>query len=97
MSAAPSSPLFNGARGEVVVTLGGRPRRLCVTLGALAEIETSGEGVERPDASVVIRVLAALLRGGGEAVEPADLLAERITPQEAARAVFAAFEAALKP
>ena len=34
----------NGARGEAVVTLDGAPRRLCLTLGALAEIET-GLGV----------------------------------------------------
>ena len=30
----------NGARGEVVALLAGAERRLCLTLGALAEIET---------------------------------------------------------
>ncbi len=31
----------NGMRGEVIASLGGEPRRLCLTLGALAEIETA--------------------------------------------------------
>ena len=31
----------NRARGEVVVVLTGRERRLCLTLGALAELETA--------------------------------------------------------
>ncbi len=31
----------NGARGEAVVVLTGVERRLCLTLGALAEIETA--------------------------------------------------------
>ena len=34
----------NGARGEVEVVLSGERRRVCLTLGALAEIET-GLGV----------------------------------------------------
>ena len=31
----------NGVRGEVIATLAGADRRLCLTLGALAEIETA--------------------------------------------------------
>ncbi len=31
----------NGARGEAVAWLAGQDRRLCLTLGALAEIETA--------------------------------------------------------
>ena len=31
----------NGVRGEAVAVLAGEERRLCLTLGALAEIETA--------------------------------------------------------
>ena len=89
----------NGARGEAVATLGGVERRLCLTLGALAELETAFEadGVEalaarlaRPSARDLTVVLQALLRGGGEGeVELAD-----VDFREAATAVAAAFDAA---
>ena len=36
--------MVNGVRGEAVAMLAGAERRLCLTLGALAEIET-GLGV----------------------------------------------------
>ncbi|MCA0369185.1 MAG: gene transfer agent family protein [Proteobacteria bacterium] len=88
----------NGARGEAVVTLDGAPRRLCLTLGALAEIET-GLGVEglaavaermkALSARDLMVVLAALLRGGGE--KAPDVAA--VDPREAARAVARAFAA----
>ena len=89
----------NHARGEVLVSLGGRARRLCLTLGALAELETAfgADGWEALagrmrglSAGDLTTVLAALLRGGGEAV---DDLAE-VSLGEAARAVAAAFSAA---
>lgn len=89
----------NQARGEVVAMLGGRPRRLCLTLGALAELETALDvddwsalagRLRRLSARDLTRVLAALLRGGGEAAE--DLSA--IDFREAAEAVAAAFAAA---
>lgn len=96
-----SGPGANGARGEVVATLGGRPRRLCLTLGALAELETAF-GVEDWRAlaarlgSLSARdlgvVLAALLRGGGE--DGADLGGVEV--REAAEAVAAAFAAAAR-
>ena len=31
----------NRARGQVIQPVGGTPRRLCLTLGALAELETA--------------------------------------------------------
>ena len=89
----------NRARGEVVAVLAGRQRRLCLTLGALAELETAfaAEGWEALadrlrglTARDLTAVLAALLRGGGE--EPGDLSA--IALGEAAKAVAAAFTAA---
>ncbi len=91
--------MTNGARGEVVVRLGGVERRLCLTLGALAEIETGlgvqglagvAERMRALSARDLIVVLAALLRGGGE---PADA-ARAADPAEAARAVARAFAAA---
>ena len=89
----------NRARGEVVCTLAGEPRRLCLTLSALAELETAfavdgwealSERLRRLSAKDLTTVLAALLRGGGETV--ADL--DRIDFREAAEAVAAAFAAA---
>ena len=89
----------NAARGEVIVALAGRPRRLCLTLGALAELES----VFRADdwralatrlaslsASDLAIVLAALLRGETEV----DVSAVEV--REAAEAVAAAFAAAAR-
>jgi hypothetical protein len=90
---------MNGIRGEVVVGLAGVERRLCLTLGALAEIET-GLGVEglggvaermrALSARDLTVVLAALLRGGGEL----EAAAETVEPREAAEAIARAFAAA---
>ncbi|CAN1521716.1 Phage tail tube protein, GTA-gp10 [Caulobacteraceae bacterium] len=89
----------NGARGEVVVMLEGRPRRLCLTLGALAELETAFAAagwealagrLKGLSAADLTSLLAALLRGGGE--DPGDL--SGVALDEAARAIAAAFTAA---
>lgn len=89
----------NHVRGEVIAPLGGRPRRLCLTLGALAELETAFDARGWEDLAARLRglsagdlvtVLAALLRGGGE--EPGDLAGVELG--EATRAVAAAFTAA---
>ena len=90
----------NAARGEVVVRLAGRDRRLCLTLGALAELETAFAAHGWEDLALRLRglsardltvVLEALLRGGGDD-DPGDLSAVELG--EAARAVAAAFSAA---
>ena len=89
-----------GARGEAGVVLGGVRRRVCLTLGALAEIETGlaveglaavAERMKALSARDLMVVLAAVLRGGGETADVAG-----IEPREAARAVAAAFEAAAR-
>lgn len=89
----------NGARGEVEAMLAGRPRRLCLTLGALAELETAFAADGWADLAGRLRglsakdlttVLAALLRGGGE--DPGDLTG--VALDDAARAIAAAFTAA---
>lgn len=89
-----------GARGEAGVMLGGVRRRVCLTLGALAEIETGlaveglaavAERMKALSARDLMVVLAAVLRGGGETADVAG-----VEPREAARAVAAAFEAAAR-
>ncbi len=93
----------NTARGEVLLEIDGRPRRLCVTLGALAELEGAfdagslaelGERLSALTASDLITVLAALTAGGGEAMTTAELAVARIDAKAAASAVAEAFRAA---
>lgn len=96
----------NGARGEVAVVLAGEPARLCLTLGALAEIETAlavGDGeplagrLKAVTARDVAAILCALLKGGGVSDADASRIAAQATPSEAARAVADAFTAAADP
>lgn len=95
----------NAARGEVIASLAGAPRRLCLTLGALAEIETSlgvetaaaaAERLRAPSARDLLAVLAALLRGGGETDFAERVAQSPIDPGEAAAAIAAAFIAAAR-
>jgi len=93
----------NGARGEVLRSLGGVERRLCLTLGTLAELETAlevdgigalAERLRRLSARDLVTVLAALLRGGGEIEAAESLPGAAVGFREAAEAVAAAFTAA---
>lgn len=93
-------PIPNPARGEVNVPLAGTPRRLCLTLGALARIEAAlalDDWSQLPDrfarlsATDLTAVLAALLEGGGE--DPEVLTAQPVTIPEAVAAVAAALAA----
>lgn len=94
---------MNGVRGEVRARLEGEDRTLCLTLGALAEIET-GLGLSGLDALAarmrnlsavdLMTVLAALLRGGGEREMAARLAEVSVDPRKAAEAVAKAFAAA---
>ena len=92
----------NGARGEVMARLAGAERRLCLTLGALAEMETAlgcdglaalAERMRALSARDLMVVLAALLRGGGETTLAAELVGAPVDPCEAAEAVAEAFAA----
>lgn len=94
---------INGVRGEVVARLAGAERRLCLTLGALAEIETElgvagmaalAERMKVLSARDLMVVLAALLRGGGEIALAEGLASAPVDPREAAEAVAKAFAAA---
>jgi hypothetical protein len=93
-------PTPNPARGEVVVSLAGTPRRLCLTLGALARIEAAlglddwsalPERFGRLSATELTAVLAALLEGGGE--DPSVLDDRPVSIPEAVAAIAAALVA----
>ena len=74
----PVPPPANRARGEIGALLDGRPYTLCLTLGALAELEDAfgvddlgalagrlSKGLSARDVHLILR---AGLRGGGHAV-----------------------------
>ena len=93
----------NKARGEVLLHVDGRAVRLCLTLGALAELESAfgvgslpelAERLTALSASDLVVVLAALTAGGDERMSVADLVAAKIDPRAAAAAVAEAFHAA---
>jgi len=95
--------MTNGVRGEAVARLAGAERGLCLTLGALAEIETGlgvagmaalAERMRSLSARDLMVVLAALLRGGGEGALADGLASAVVDPREAAEAVAKAFAAA---
>ena len=80
--------MANKRRGEVAIRLDGRERNLCLTLGALAELEAAfGAGdllalAERFDggrlsARDLVRVIGCGLRGAGEAVSDEEVAAMR--------------------
>lgn len=93
----------NKSRGEVLLTIDGRPRRLCLTLGALAELETAfeaqsltelSERLTRLNANDMVAVLAALTAGGGEPMSALEVAQARIDPKTAAAAVAETFRLA---
>jgi hypothetical protein len=103
MTASNVSGLVNGARGEIGLVIDGRQRVLCLTLGALARLET-GLGVtglggleqrlRQLCASDMAIVIAALICDEGPPLRADDIIAARMSPTEAAAAIGACFEAA---
>ena len=76
--------MANLHRGEISAELDGRQWTLCLTLGALAELEAAYDGADllqlaerfskgRIAASDAIRILGAGLRGAGHDVADADV------------------------
>ncbi|SFS77922.1 gene transfer agent family protein [Methylobacterium sp. yr668] len=74
--------MANRIRGEVPLTLGGRRYTLCLTLGALAELETALQAGDlaglaarfadgRVSARDLIALLGVALRGGGHDLDDA--------------------------
>lgn len=91
--------MSNPARGEVTLEGGGETHTICLTLGALAEIEAGlgvsgfaamAERLKTLSAADLALVLAALMRGGGAVVD-----GSAIDPVRAAKAVADCFERAL--
>ncbi len=94
--------LCNKARGEALLTIDGRSVRLCVTLGALAELEAAfdvaslgelGERLAHLTAADLITVVSAL-SACDERLTPAQIAGALIDPKAAAKAVAEAFRAA---
>lgn len=92
--------MTNAMRGEVDIDLGGRRLVLCLTLGALAEIETALGGdnlaaaiarLKAPSARQLVAILGALVRGGGTAISDSDIAAMRLDIGKAVEAIGAAF------
>jgi hypothetical protein len=92
--------MANARRGEIEALIGGRTRRLVLTLGALAELEEAfavddimalGErfGQGRLSARDFIRVLGAGLRGAGETITDQEVAALEIEGGAAAAARIA--------
>ncbi len=90
----------NRRRGEVAATIDGRERRLCLTLGALAELEEAFAlddisalaarfGSGRLAARDLVRVIGAGLRGAGEAVSDEEVAAMRFERGAAGAAALA--------
>lgn len=76
--------MVNRHRGEIAAELGGKPYTLCLTLGALAEIEHAYGGEDliaiaerfetgRIKATDAIRVIGAGLRGAGHSLTDEDV------------------------
>jgi len=91
---------MNPQRGEVALDIGGETRKLCLTLGALAEIEAAlgceslkdlSARLKRVSAKDLQLVLAALLRGGGETAVAEALPGMSVHPASAIAAVLACF------
>ncbi len=96
---------LNRARGETCLKINGKTHTLCLTMGALAQIEASldADGLEalsqrlrHLSAVDILAVLAALLMGGGNPLDDEKLRSAQIDPQETAEAVAMAFSLAVR-
>lgn len=81
--------MANSKRGEIELTLNGEPHIMCLTLGALAELEAKlqlddlnglGQRFEAGHISTrdIIAILGAGLRGGGNAISDQDVESAQI-------------------
>lgn len=90
---------MNQARGETEIEIGGVHHRLCLTLGALADLETAFGCASLTELQTRLRQLSAhemkrvleILLVGDAAKAPLN----DVSPGEAARAIGEAFHAAL--
>ena len=93
----------NAARGESVLHVDGRPLILCLTLCALARLETAFSvrtmaaleaRLRDLSGSDLLVVVSALIMDDGHSLTPHDLAKARIDPAAAANAIAQAFERA---
>lgn len=89
-------------RGETCLTINGEQHRLCLTLGALANIETAlgaanlnslQERLKNPSLKDVLLILHALLGGGGSILTVEALQASDVDVGAAIKAIAGAFQA----
>jgi len=98
--------MINRLRGEVPLEIEGEPHTLCLTLGALAEIE-AGLGLidlsalearlARPRIEDIIVILTALLRGGGHDIDVSAVRGRSLDLKTAGKAIADAFMAGQMP
>lgn len=84
--------MANPMRGEVALVRGGRRLTLCLSLGALAEIEAQvgDRTMETITGADMTAILRALLKGGGEIEAAMNIEKLDLDPAVAMRAVAAA-------
>lgn len=96
---------LNRVRGEAGLAIDGQTRRLCLTMGALAQIESALEvdsldalsaRLRRLSAADVLAVLGALLMGGGNPMSRQELISANIDPAATAAAIAEAFSLAMQ-
>ncbi|MCF6291991.1 MAG: gene transfer agent family protein [Robiginitomaculum sp.] len=97
--------MVNHIRGEIELLINDKVHILCLTLGALAEIETGlnltdslqlSERLKKITAEDVLVLLAALLAGGGNPVSIQQLRSSPLDPEVVAKAIADAFLASGK-
>ncbi|PHR60844.1 MAG: hypothetical protein COA47_06445 [Robiginitomaculum sp.] len=90
----------NPIRGEHALQIDGEMYLVCLTLGALAQIESSlglddladlSARMAKLSANDVLHILAALLCGGGNAIPLEKLRTSKLDPAEVARVISNAF------
>ena len=96
---------MNAARGEIRFQMGERAYPLCLTLGALAEIESAlgcqsiselQTRFKQLSAEELTQIMTALLRAGGAAGQAlTDAQIRQILPGQASQAIAETFRAAL--
>ncbi len=95
---------INKARGEAGVRINGKDYRLCLTLGALAELETAFAAQDLSDLGGKLRNLSArdflivlmiLLKGGANELDLETLKSAQIDTKEASQSIAEAFSRAL--
>ena len=93
--------IINQKRGEVAIEINGKAQKLCLTLGALAELETTfaaqrlqdlGQKMGNLGAQEILIVLMILLKGGGELFELETLKNSDLNPKIAAQKIAECFE-----